>query len=80
MALAPMTISQTRSAVIEFSKPYIDQGLGILMRIPEKPDVNIFGFVDPLSREVWLTTFTLMLVIAIVSLLMDKVQFSRLIS
>ena len=73
MALSPITISQSRSAVVEFSKPYMDLGLGILMRIPSKPDVNIFGFVDPLSREVWFSAFTIMVVIALISLLLDKV-------
>jgi hypothetical protein len=73
MALSPMAISQSRSGVIDFSKPYIDLGLGILMRIPSKPDVNIFGFVDPLSREVWLASFGIMFVIAFISLLFDKV-------
>ena len=51
----------------------MDLGLGILMRIPSKPDVNIFGFVDPLSREVWFSAFTIMVVIALISLLLDKV-------
>ena len=73
MALSPITISQSRSAVVEFSKPYMDLGLGILMRIPSKPDVNIFGFVDPLSREVWFSAFTIMVAIALISLLLDKV-------
>jgi hypothetical protein len=35
--------------------------------------VNIFGFVDPLSREVWLASFGIMFVIAFISLLFDKV-------
>jgi ABC-type amino acid transport substrate-binding protein len=73
MALAPLTISQSRASVIDFSKPYMDLGLGILMKIPSKPEVNIFGFVDPLSREVWFTSFTIMVVIALISLLFDKV-------
>ena len=73
MALAPMTISQSRKNVIDFSKSYLDLGLGILMRIPSKPDVNIFGFVDPLSREVWLTAFAIMVFIAFISLVIDKV-------
>jgi hypothetical protein len=51
----------------------MDLGLGILMRIPSKPEVNIFGFVDPLSREVWFSAFTIMVVIALISLVMDKV-------
>lgn len=74
MALAPMTISQSRSAVIDFSKPYMDLGLGILMQIPGKPDTNIFGFVDPLSREVWFTAFSIMVLVAVISLLLDKVS------
>ena len=73
MALAPMTISQSRTNVIDFSKPFMDLGLGILMRIPSKPEVNIFGFVDPLSREVWFSAFAIMAFIAFISLIIDKV-------
>ena len=73
MSLAPMTITQSRSAVIDFSKPYMDLGLGILMRIPSKPAVNIFGFVDPLSRDVWVASFSIMVAIAMISLFLDKV-------
>ena len=44
------------------------------MRIPSKPETNIFGFVDPLSREVWFSAFSIMVVIALISLLLDKVS------
>lgn len=74
MVLAPITITQSRADMIDFSKPYMDLGLSILMKIPSKPETNIFGFVDPFSREVWLSSFAIMTAIALVSLFLDKIS------
>ena len=74
MVLAPLTITETRANVIDFSKPYLDLGLSILMKIPEKTEKNIFGFVDPFSREVWICSFVTMVTVAMISLLLDKIS------
>ena len=74
MALAPIAITKSRTEVIDFSTPFMDLGLTFLMKLPEKPATNVFGFVDPLSRNVWLVSIACMVIIAFISLFMDKVS------
>ena len=52
MAVAGMTRNFDREKVIDFTAAYMDYGVGILIKKPQ-PDVNIFGFMEPLSQRLW---------------------------
>ena len=74
MALAPLTISKSRADVIDFSTPHIDLGLTFVMKVPSKKEANIFGFVDPFSRNVWISNLACTAAIAFVTLFIGKVS------
>lgn len=53
MAIAPLTINAGRQKVIDFSVPFMRTGISIMMKKPDKPKIDIFPFVKPLTKEVW---------------------------
>jgi len=53
VAVAPLTISSMRERVIDFSKPFMDLGISIMIKKPEKQKPGVFSFMDPLDRYIW---------------------------
>ena len=50
--MAALTISYIREGVIDFTKPFMNLGISILFRKPEKKAPGLFSFMSPLSFEV----------------------------
>ncbi|KAF6118882.1 glutamate ionotropic receptor kainate type subunit 1 [Phyllostomus discolor] len=53
LAVAPLTITYVRETAIDFSKPFMTLGIGILYRKPNGTNPGIFSFLSPLSPDVW---------------------------
>jgi len=53
VAVAPLTISSIRERVIDFSKPFMQLGISIMIKKPEKQKPGVFSFMDPLDRYIW---------------------------
>ena len=51
MAVAGMVINSDRETVVDFTKPYMNYGVGILLRKPQKKS-NVFAFLEPLDIKV----------------------------
>ena len=51
MAVAGMVINSDRENVVDFTKPYMNYGVGILLRKPQKKS-NVFAFLEPLDIKV----------------------------
>lgn len=56
MALAPITINAEREECIDFSKPYMDFSLSLIMQKPGEPPIDNFAFLQPFTGGVWLST------------------------
>jgi len=55
LAIAPLTITSIRERVVDFSKPFMDLGISIMIKKPEKQKPGVFSFMDPLDRFIWLS-------------------------
>lgn len=53
LAVAPMTITYTRESVIDFTKPFMNLGIGILFKIPTTMPTRLFSFMSPLAVDIW---------------------------
>ena len=51
--MASLTISYVREEVIDFTKPFMNLGISILYKKPEKQNPSLFSFLSPLSLAVW---------------------------
>jgi len=54
LSIASLTINGAREKAVDFSKPFIDLGISIMIRKPEKQKPGVFSFMDPLSTEIWI--------------------------
>jgi ABC-type amino acid transport substrate-binding protein len=54
LAIASLTINGAREKAIDFSKPFIDLGISLMISKPEKEKPGVFSFMDPLSKEIWI--------------------------
>lgn len=54
MAVAPLSITEERERVVDFSKPFMNTGISIMIKKPEKVKPGVFSFMDPLDTKVWL--------------------------
>lgn len=54
LAIAPLTISFARENVIDFTKPFMNLGIGILFKMPTSTPTRLFSFMSPLAVDIWL--------------------------
>ena len=56
MALGAITITAEREQVIDFSKPFMDFKISMMLEKPKGEDVDLFAFMLPFHRDVWIST------------------------
>ncbi|XP_022915868.1 glutamate receptor ionotropic, kainate 2 isoform X4 [Onthophagus taurus] len=54
LAVASMTINYARESVIDFTKPFMNLGIGILFKVPTSQPTRLFSFMNPLAFEIWI--------------------------
>ena len=67
VAIGAITITAKREQIVDFSKPFMDFKIRLLMPKPTEEELNLFGFLLPFEMDVWLST------IAVVSYRLLKV-------
>ncbi|XP_042867558.1 glutamate receptor ionotropic, kainate 2-like [Penaeus japonicus] len=54
LAVGSMTINYARESVIDFTKPFMNLGVSILFKVPQRAPHRLFSFMNPLAIEIWL--------------------------
>eukprot|EP01125_Pyxidicula_operculata_P017648 TRINITY_DN6207_c0_g1_i1.p1 TRINITY_DN6207_c0_g1~~TRINITY_DN6207_c0_g1_i1.p1 ORF type:complete len:485 (+),score=94.85 TRINITY_DN6207_c0_g1_i1:1875-3329(+) len=73
VAFADFTVTSARNEVIDWSIPYLDIGLTILVLKPvETPDV--WAFLQPFSVRLWICYFALTIVMALAIYISDRLS------
>ena len=72
LAIAPLTINSERERAIDFSKPFMDLGISIMIKKPEKQKPGVFSFMDPLSTKIWLYIMMAYLGVSVVLFLVSR--------
>jgi Ligand-gated ion channel/Ligated ion channel L-glutamate- and glycine-binding site len=54
VAIAPLTITSQREHVVDFTKPFMNLGISIMIKKPEKQKPGVFSFMAPLSSQIWM--------------------------
>ncbi|OXA46486.1 glutamate receptor ionotropic, kainate 2 [Folsomia candida] len=55
LAIGAITINHARESVIDFTKPFMNLGISILFKKPQRMKPQIFSFLNPLALEIWLS-------------------------
>ncbi|XP_045122120.1 LOW QUALITY PROTEIN: glutamate receptor ionotropic, kainate 2-like [Portunus trituberculatus] len=58
MAITDLTINYEREEVVDFTMPFMNLGISILFKKPQKMAPSLFSFLSPLSLEVWMYMIT----------------------
>ncbi|XP_059045609.1 glutamate receptor ionotropic, kainate 2-like [Achroia grisella] len=53
-AITDLTITAEREKAVDFSTPFMNLGISILFRKPKTPEPELFAFLLPFSKEVWI--------------------------
>ncbi|CAH1132882.1 unnamed protein product [Ceutorhynchus assimilis] len=54
LAVASMTINYARESVIDFTKPFMNLGIGILFKVYQRVPAHLFSFLTPLAVDIWI--------------------------
>ncbi|XP_032238520.2 glutamate receptor 3 isoform X2 [Nematostella vectensis] len=53
IAIGPITITAEREQVIDFSKPFLDFRIAMILQKPLEEDVDLFAFLMPFQKDLW---------------------------
>ena len=73
IAVAPLTISSERQRVVDFTKPYMDVGVSIMMKFQEK-EKNIFSFMVPLQTDIWMCIILSYVSVSVVYFVVSRIS------
>ena len=48
-----MSITSDRELVVDFSKPFMNIGISIMIKKPEKKKPGVFSFLQPFTINLW---------------------------
>lgn len=65
MSFAALSVSSSRSQVIDFSVPYFFSGVSFLAAPRQRTDIPLLAFLLPFSPELWIAIFTSLNVTAV---------------
>ncbi|XP_077984684.1 glutamate receptor 4-like [Glandiceps talaboti] len=54
VAVAPLTITSQREQFVEFTTPFMNLGISIMIKKPQNTKPGVFSFLHPLSHEIWM--------------------------
>lgn len=66
MALASLTITKDRQRVVDFTNPFMQMGISIMIKKPDKQKPGVFSFMDPLNEKVWICVMVGFLAVSLV--------------
>ncbi|XP_023349760.1 glutamate receptor ionotropic, kainate 2 isoform X2 [Eurytemora carolleeae] len=66
LVVADITITYEREQGVDFTMPFMNLGVTILYKKPNKKDPNLFSFMSPLSIDVWIYILTAYLAVSLI--------------
>ena len=74
LAVADLTITYERKTAVDFTMPFMSLGVGILYTKPPKKETNLFSFLDPFTRDVWLYTGLAYLSVSVTVFILSRIN------
>ncbi|EDV28578.1 uncharacterized protein TRIADDRAFT_19383, partial [Trichoplax adhaerens] len=71
IAIAPLSITSFRQSVIDFTKPFMQSGLQLLISKPNR-NADFFAFLRPFSPLVWILIALALIFVGVVMYLLDQ--------
>uniref|UniRef100_A0A6G1SD06 Glutamate receptor, ionotropic kainate 2 n=1 Tax=Aceria tosichella TaxID=561515 RepID=A0A6G1SD06_9ACAR len=58
LAIVDLTITKERQSAVDFTHPFMTLGIAIMYKKPKLEEAELYSFLMPLSKEVWLSTWS----------------------
>lgn len=72
LAIAGLTISLVRERAVEFSMPFMNLGISIMVYKPKEEKPKVFSFMAPLSKEIWMCVVLAYIGISVILFLVSR--------
>ena len=72
IAIADLTINEQRSKVVDFTHPFMDAGMGVLVKVARRDKNNWTGFMDPFAATLWIAIVICINTVLIFMWLLEK--------
>lgn len=72
MAITDLTINHDRESVVDFTMPFMNTGISILYKKPQKMAPSLFSFLSPLSLEVWMYMITAYIGVSVIMYILAR--------
>uniref|UniRef100_A0A1I8HA92 Glutamate receptor n=2 Tax=Macrostomum lignano TaxID=282301 RepID=A0A1I8HA92_9PLAT len=74
VAIASLTITSERSEYVLFSEPFMNFGLSVIIKKPQKTKPGMFSFMQPLEHQLWVAILMATMILAAVMALLARVS------
>lgn len=76
IAIADLTITDDRSRVVDFTHPFMEIGVGVLVRVDRQSITQgIWAFLQPVAAQLWIATFLAISLMGILFWAMERIAF-----
>ncbi|XP_055342806.1 glutamate receptor-like isoform X2 [Paramacrobiotus metropolitanus] len=72
LVVAPLTITSQREKYVDFTKPFMTVGIGIMIKKPLKTKPGVFSFMEPLSYDIWICVIFAYIGVSVVLFLVSR--------
>ena len=79
LAITDLTITYEREQAVDFSMPFMNLGISILYKKPQKKPPDLFSFLSPLSLDVWIYTAAAYLGVSILLFILARFNIITII-
>ncbi|XP_076058832.1 glutamate receptor ionotropic, kainate 2-like isoform X2 [Oratosquilla oratoria] len=73
LGIVDFTITYEREEAIDFSMPFMNLGISIIYKKPQKKDPNLFSFMSPFSIDVWIYMATAYLGVSVLLFILARI-------
>ena len=72
MAVSDLTINEQRSKVVDFTHPYMDAGMAVMVKVSRRDKNNWTGFMDPFAASLWIAIIVCINTTLLIMWLMER--------
>lgn len=74
LAIVDLTITKERQSAVDFTHPFMTLGVAIMYKKPKMEEAEMYSFLMPFSKEVWLSMWSAYLAISLAIWLVSRLS------
>lgn len=74
LAIVDLTITKERQSAVDFTHPFMTLGIAIMYKKPKMEEAEMYSFLMPFSKEVWLSMGSALLAVSLVLWIISRLS------